>query len=189
MRLAHISAAIMCATISPRGWPMWCAAAAAAQCVGERAAHIVAEELGEPEHLAMSGLDAPESVLAAQGQAALVVCPGRDHPAADIVGVAETAQRRGLVLRRAAGPGKGQALAVVMQAARDVAAREAEIAGKEVGTRPNVRETEPGRGRSGEIQVLLARRRNRRSSACTPRAPARLGSVSHRRAPASSAVA
>ena len=43
------------------------------QRVGERAAHIVAEEPGEPEHLPMSGLDAPKSVLAAQGQAPLEV--------------------------------------------------------------------------------------------------------------------
>ena len=125
------------------------------QRVGERAAHVVAEEAGQPEHLAMSRLDAPEAVLAAQVEAALVVRLGRDHPAADIVGIAEAAQRRGLVLRRATRPGKGQALAVVLQAARDVAAREAEIAGEKMGARPHVREVEAGRGRLGELQVRL----------------------------------
>ena len=73
-------------------------------------------------------LDPAEAVAAAELDALAEPLVGADHPAAYVLGVAQPAQGRGLQLRLLSPAREVEAPTVLAQAARDVAAWEAEIA-------------------------------------------------------------
>jgi hypothetical protein len=88
-------------------------------------------------HLAAIGdFDAAKAMSVSKLDRLGKVTMRRDHPATDIVGIAESTERIGLQLGNPRLAGTIQALAVLREAAVQIAPRKAEIAAQEVDARP-----------------------------------------------------
>ena len=109
-------------------------------CGGLGGRDALLERLGhgpEIEHrvgdlAAVRDLDATEPVLSGEIDAPLQIAVGRDHPAADVFGIAETAERLGLQLDRVDLLRDLKTLAVLRQTAGNVVAREVQVAAEEM---------------------------------------------------------
>ena len=119
----------------------------------ERPSRVPDQPSREGHHRPVGDLDAPETVLPAQLDAAAEGVVRADHPAAHVLGVAQAAERRRLVLGRPGLAGQLQAPAVLPQAALDVPAREVQVAAQEVDAGLLGREPEARGGRLGALEV------------------------------------
>jgi hypothetical protein len=101
----------------------------------ERAPDIPREEPGKGHHRPVRHLDTAEPVPLAQSDALAEPIVRADHATADILGIAEPAQRHRLEFGRPGRSREFQSNAVFAQAAFDAAARKAQIAANKMNAR------------------------------------------------------
>jgi phage tail protein X len=108
--------------------------------VVKRSPRISREPAGNSHHRPVRHLDTADSMLLAHVYAGTEAVVRATHPAADILRIAEPAQRHGFQLRCIGLPGQVETGAMFAQAAVDVPLGEAQVAAQEVDARPLGRE-------------------------------------------------
>jgi hypothetical protein len=109
--------------------------------------------LGERHHRPVRHLNATEPVPLADLDATAKPVVRADHPPANILSIAKTAERHGLQLGRLGTSRQFQSNSMLPQAAIDVASRETQIAAQEMNVGPLRNEMMPGSYSFGLLQI------------------------------------